>query len=216
MRSKPAADSRVAVGLQSPDGRSQRGLRTRRAIQEAALELFATYGYEATTVAQITARAKVSDRTFFVHFSTKEDVLFNGPRTEIDELDRLVEQAPAHLSDLAAVEHGLLRVHEQNPPSPLDHKMTGLLVRAAVTSPLVRGKQMEYGDQLAAAAAKGLARRRHEKTPSLAAVTLAEVALKIHHLAVIEWTNAAAEDINTIFAKRMNLLRDLAQDPSQF
>jgi AcrR family transcriptional regulator len=216
MRSQPTADSRHAVGIQPLDGRSQRSLRTRRAIQQAALELFATYGYEATTVAQIAARAKVSDRSFFVHFSTKEDVLFNGPRTEIDTLDRLVEQAPAHLSDLAAVEHALLQVHQQNPPSPLDRKMTGLLVRAAVTSPLVRGKQMEYGDRLAAAAAKGLARRRHERRPSQAAVTIAEVALKIHHLAVIEWTNAAAEDLNTIFARRLKLLRDLARDPSQF
>ncbi len=44
---------------------------TRRALATAALELFASNGYEATTVDDIAARAGVSPRTFFLHFPTK-------------------------------------------------------------------------------------------------------------------------------------------------
>ena len=49
--------------------------RTRQALAEAAIELFAAQGYGATTVEQIANRAAVSPRTFFRHFDSKEDVL---------------------------------------------------------------------------------------------------------------------------------------------
>jgi AcrR family transcriptional regulator len=50
--------------------------RTRQALVTAAYELFADKGYEATTIAEIAARAEVGTRTFFSYFPTKEDVLF--------------------------------------------------------------------------------------------------------------------------------------------
>jgi AcrR family transcriptional regulator len=50
--------------------------RTRQALVDAAYELFAAKGYEATTIAEIAARAEVGTRTFFSYFPTKEDVLF--------------------------------------------------------------------------------------------------------------------------------------------
>jgi AcrR family transcriptional regulator len=50
--------------------------RTRQALVDAASELFAAKGFEATTIAEIAARAEVGTRTFFSYFPTKEDVLF--------------------------------------------------------------------------------------------------------------------------------------------
>ncbi len=50
--------------------------RTRNAIRTSAARLFADRGYARTTVAQIVAGANVSERTFFVHFASKEDLLF--------------------------------------------------------------------------------------------------------------------------------------------
>lgn len=50
--------------------------RTRQALVDAAYELFADKGFEATTIADIAARAEVGTRTFFSYFPTKEDVLF--------------------------------------------------------------------------------------------------------------------------------------------
>jgi AcrR family transcriptional regulator len=49
---------------------------TRDALGRAAIELFETKGYEATTVAEIARAANVSRRTFFRYFPTKDALLF--------------------------------------------------------------------------------------------------------------------------------------------
>lgn len=49
---------------------------TRKAIEDAAWELFCEHGYAATSVDDIAARATVAPRTFFRYFPTKEDVLY--------------------------------------------------------------------------------------------------------------------------------------------
>ncbi|OBH90324.1 MULTISPECIES: TetR/AcrR family transcriptional regulator [unclassified Mycobacterium] len=70
------------------DQRRARGLRNRQALIHAAIELFATQGYEATTVDQISAVAGVAPRTFFHHFANKEDILFDGYAERLQEAIR--------------------------------------------------------------------------------------------------------------------------------
>lgn len=55
--------------------RERKKQRTRLAIQEEALRLFARDGYENTTIKQIALAAEISERTFFRYFPTKEDVV---------------------------------------------------------------------------------------------------------------------------------------------
>ena len=54
------------------------GADARRRLQQAALELFRERGYDATTTAEIAARAGVTERTFFRHFPDKREALFDG------------------------------------------------------------------------------------------------------------------------------------------
>ncbi|UJP09154.1 TetR/AcrR family transcriptional regulator [Microbacterium sp. KUDC0406] len=53
--------------------------RTHEALRTAALELFATQGYDATGTAEIAARAGVSEMTLFRHFPAKEALLLEDP-----------------------------------------------------------------------------------------------------------------------------------------
>jgi AcrR family transcriptional regulator len=52
------------------------GSSTRERLAAAAFDLFATQGFNETTVDQIASEAGLGRRTFFRHFSAKEDVIF--------------------------------------------------------------------------------------------------------------------------------------------
>lgn len=67
-------------------------------FRAAAMELFGEVGYEQTTVAAIAARAGLTARTFFRHFTDKREVLFDGTdrlqQLMVDHVARLPAQAP--------------------------------------------------------------------------------------------------------------------------
>jgi len=50
--------------------------RTRRALVDAAIDLFERNGYDGTTVADIAEAAEIGTRTFFSYFASKEELLF--------------------------------------------------------------------------------------------------------------------------------------------
>ncbi|WFB84022.1 MULTISPECIES: helix-turn-helix domain-containing protein [Streptomyces] len=71
-------------------------------LEQAALELYVERGYEQTTVAEITARAGLTERTFFRHFADKREVLFGGSRTLAELCVNAVAAAPATATALEA------------------------------------------------------------------------------------------------------------------
>ena len=81
---------------------------THLAITEAAWELFADHGYDATTVDDIAAAAEVSQRTFFRYFDSKEAVLFGAWRDEFDELARRMRERPVGEPPRAAMHEALI------------------------------------------------------------------------------------------------------------
>ena len=57
--------------------RERKKQQTRDAVREAAWELFAALGYEATTIQAIADAADVAPRTVTMHFPAKEDLVFS-------------------------------------------------------------------------------------------------------------------------------------------
>ncbi len=95
------------------------GKEARRRLQQATLELFQQQGYDATTTAQIAARAGVTERTFFRHFADKREALFDGEEAFRDTLAERVRSAPDGMSPMEALLHAFRSVEpllEQNRP----------------------------------------------------------------------------------------------------
>ncbi|MEJ3405637.1 TetR family transcriptional regulator [Rathayibacter sp. YIM 133350] len=67
-------------------------------LRLAALELFAERGFEGTTVAHISERAGVTERTFFRYFPDKREVLFDGSEALVHEVVGAILAAPAERS----------------------------------------------------------------------------------------------------------------------
>ncbi|HYM58762.1 MAG TPA: TetR/AcrR family transcriptional regulator [Solirubrobacteraceae bacterium] len=79
----------------SPSLREERKVRTSASIAAAALELFATRGYAAVTVAEVAAAARVGERTLYRYFADKEDLLFAEDEGWRASLRAAIEQQPA-------------------------------------------------------------------------------------------------------------------------
>ena len=66
----------------------------RERLQAAALELFASNGFEQTTAAEIAQSVGLTERTFFRHFSDKREVLFFGQEQFLLAFTDGVDAAP--------------------------------------------------------------------------------------------------------------------------
>ena len=84
-----------AMGRWEPNARGR--------LAAAAMTLHAEQGFEQTTVAEIAARAGLTERTFFRHFADKREVLFYGTEMVLDLLARTVADALATATPMDAV-----------------------------------------------------------------------------------------------------------------
>jgi AcrR family transcriptional regulator len=75
--------------------RERKKLRTKRALSDIALSLFARQGFDATTVEEICERAEVSRSTFFRYFATKEAAAFPDEDLRIAIVEQVLREHPA-------------------------------------------------------------------------------------------------------------------------
>lgn len=88
--------------------RERKKAKTRLALEDAALDLFASKGFDATTVDEIAAACDVSRRTFFRYYASKEEVFSGDHEVEeaavFDFISSRPPSEPALASLRAAVE----------------------------------------------------------------------------------------------------------------
>lgn len=77
------------------DGSATKSERTRAALREAALRHFVADGFDAANVPAIAAEVGVTERTFYRHFATKDEVLFGDLVTRLDWFRTALRARPA-------------------------------------------------------------------------------------------------------------------------
>ncbi|GGQ91976.1 TetR family transcriptional regulator [Streptomyces pilosus] len=113
--SQPAKSARTPATTEPPESAAgsraaAQRLKMRRELAAAAMELFATKGYEATTVDEIAAAAGVARRTFFRHFRSKEEAIFPDHDDTLVRAEAVLNAAPAHEHPLDTVCRGIKEV----------------------------------------------------------------------------------------------------------
>ncbi|GHA65159.1 hypothetical protein GCM10010372_76160 [Streptomyces tauricus] len=148
----------------------RRRARTRRALVEAATELFERKGYEGTTVADIAAAAEIGTRTFFSYFASKEDVLFPDADARVRAAVEIVKnhkagEAPAQL---------LMRAMKYlaSADNDLPGGFAALRLRLFRDVPAVRGRALQLLCEAMLEIAKHLAAAFPEQLDEASAVAL--------------------------------------------
>jgi AcrR family transcriptional regulator len=186
-----------------PSRRQEHKMRTKRALQHAALDLFAKNGYDTTTTDEIADRAGVSARTFFRYFPTKDSVLFVGEYGWFQSLTEDFLAQPDSLSDVAALLETLLA-------KPPRRRSLQLYEKAVASSPTLRGvvhdHQQEDIETLAEAiAVRGRCRQADERCRLLATVVLVT-----YRRALTRWiAGPTSVDARELIAKEFRLLPEL-------
>lgn len=112
--------------------------RTRKAIEDAAIALFAERGYQATTVADIAQAADIAPRTFFGYYASKEDVLFGDADQMFDELAEHLRTRPAGQPTFDALLTWMTGISEElGPPDAREQ----LVRKIVASSPALQARE---------------------------------------------------------------------------
>ncbi|TDC86612.1 TetR family transcriptional regulator [Actinomadura sp. 7K507] len=152
---KAPAPPRALAGL-----RERKKQRTRTALVDAALDLFLSQGYEATTIDEIVAAVEVSQRTFFRYFATKEDVVTSF-LAEHDEIlkEALAERPPGERPYTALLESMRVVLRTIADGAPADSVRFRRVRKVIERTPSLMAAQMARHSASAEALAAEIARR---------------------------------------------------------
>jgi AcrR family transcriptional regulator len=189
--------------------RSRKKAKTRLAIEDAALTLFAKQGYEATTIEQIAERAEIAPATFFLNFRGKADVVLSEHGAQVPALIQAILARPAHENDLTAVRCALLQTWAAH----IDPQRTARTARAVASSAVLQGMSYKIGGTWLEAISEAFARRRELDEPSEQCVLSAHAVLGVLANAVEGWiANGCREDLKTAIERNFAFMAELSSD----
>jgi AcrR family transcriptional regulator len=191
----------IRMGRWLPDAQGRLG--------RAAMELYAERGFEQTTVAEIAARAGLTERTFFRHFADKREVLFAGGNALQEVMVSAVKAEPESCAPLDAVAAGLdagAAVLQEGGDFP--RKRQAIIV----ANPELQERELIKLAGYAVAIAQAL-RERGVGEP--AASLTAEAGIAVFRVAFERWTSAGEQrELAELLHESLAALRDVVAVPN--
>jgi AcrR family transcriptional regulator len=165
-----------ATRVEASGRRQEKKLATRAALNRAAVTLFASRGYERTTVDDLCREANVSLRTFFRYFESKDDVLF-ARQMDIGPFLAALAEVGTDVSPFEAIGLAYLALPRL---SEADAEQAVLFHRAMTDSAVLQGRYVAGMEYFREQVAEALARRDGRRTPTdtdVLAATLGQATL---------------------------------------
>ena len=163
------------MGRWEPDSRGR--------LERAALALYGERGFETTTVAEIAARAGLTERTFFRYFADKREVLFWGAAALRELLVGAVASAPETAAPMDVVVAAF-----ETAAAVLQERREGALLRQVVISANAELRERELIKLALLGAALADALRRRGVADPAASLT-ADTGIAIFRAAFEAWVH---------------------------
>jgi AcrR family transcriptional regulator len=198
------AYSSTQVGV--PSLRDAHKKRTRLALREAALKLFAAQGFDTTTIEEIAEKVGVAARTFFRYFPTKESVLFLRENAWVQSFVQIYRAEPSALGDVDAMSAALAQLASS---FVQDRVSQTLFERIVASSPTLRGRIQEHLEETVQKVAEVIAARRGLSQPDESCRLLADVGVLTHRRAIHVWLVQPSTPLSDAIVEEFRLLKEL-------
>lgn len=174
---------------------------TAERLQNAAMELFVTRGFDQVTAAQIAEAAGTTERTFFRYFTDKRDVLFQREDVLVHAFVDGIRSAPASATPLQLVGAAVRSGAEI---FPNDHRGDARTRHGIIAS---NAALLERERHKSAAVANGVRQALRDRgIDDPIAVLAAESTVTIFHLAFTRWLDDTAARPLTVIADEITHL----------
>lgn len=188
----------------SPDAGSREERRAR--IEQVALELFRTRGFDHVTVDDVCAVSGVAPATFYRYFGTKEDVVFAYRDDFSAALLDAVDDA-AGLPEGRRLPAVLIRFAEFLESR---HEVLSMRDQIVLGHPRLMQRTLAVQRDMESTLATGLARGRGLTEPDPASLLEAGVGLLVLRLAVRSWRTTGTGSLPEVTRQTIALLREVA------
>lgn len=176
-------------------------------LQQAALELFASRGFEQTTVADIAQAAGLTERTFYRYFGDKREVLFYGQDDFVQLFMNGLNAAPAGATAMELVAAAIAGAASSFPDERRPHSRTRQKV--IDTNPALQERERH---KLASLAVTIAAAVRERGVPEPAATLAGESAATVFGIAFAQWINDGEErPLTSIATHTLEALRSMSR-----
>jgi len=184
--------------------RERKKQRTRQALRQAAIELFLQRGFEATTIADITAAADVAPRTFFAYFQSKEDVVLDEGAESFARAQQTLKQRAPGEPLLTAFRRAALQTAAGMQTQSEQERAIARIVRSSpALQARIRERMGQWEEQLAAMIAKERKADPDDLESHVVAAALVGVLRSVQRVAV---ATEMQLDLSALMAQAFDLL----------
>jgi mycofactocin system transcriptional regulator len=182
----------VSAESSTRQGRGRPPRTSHEEVARTALELFATHGFEATTVDDIAVAAGIGRRTVFRYFASKNDMVWGDFDWVIDRLRRQLDESAPDLPMMEALGRAVVASNHYEPEHLEELRIRMTLI---TTVPALQAHSMVRYAAWRAVVSEFVARRLGQRPDDLVPLTVGFTALGTSMAAFVRWVGNPDEDL---------------------
>jgi TetR/AcrR family transcriptional regulator, regulator of mycofactocin system len=176
---------------------------SRAELEQAAFSLFATRGFDATTVDEIAAAAGIGRRTFFRYFPSKNDIPWGAFEQELDRMRVRLKACPPEVPLMDAIRVALIDFNRVAPAQvPLHRRRMELILRVPALLAHSTLRFTAWREVVAEFAAERTGLRQDDLAPQ----TIAHAVLGVAVAAYEHWLDDPGSDLGALLDDAMRQL----------